>query len=205
MLGGGFPGSPITLSLVFGVKHQPQGCKKPCKYLEVWHQAGEDPDAFPQLRLRDREVRRQNPRSPTSTGQTNTRGSSTRPQPVMDSPPKPPEIVPWSFASATEPGPRRPAAPPQCCSSARGDNGVRTSPRAGRQPPPPAPPLTCIFCSPSRFLAKPGRLVCTTGIFIWGKVELAVAQNPALEAGPGAAGQHPARREHPLTSSWKRP
>lgn len=65
------------------------------------------------------------------------------------------------------------------------------SPWAHEQRPPPTSPLTCIFCSPSRLLAKAGRLVCTTGFFIWGKTELAITRKPSLEAGqvlPTAAG-----------------
>lgn len=60
---------------------------------------------------------------------------------------------------------------------------MSTSLWALKAPPPPTPPLTCIFCSPSRFLAKPGRLVCTTGFFICGEMELGDAQNPALVRG----------------------
>lgn len=48
---------------------------------------------------------------------------------------------------------------------------VRMSPWVHKQRPQPTSPLTCIFCSPSRLLAKAGRLVCTTGFFIWGKME----------------------------------
>lgn len=44
-------------------------------------------------------------------------------EPGMDSPPKPPAIAPWSFASATGPGPRWPAVLPLCCSSAGGQRG----------------------------------------------------------------------------------
>lgn len=99
-------------------------------------------------------------------------------QPSTDSPPKPPETAPWSSACATAPAPLLRAARPPCCSS-EGHSGVSASPWAPRAPQPPAPPLTCIFCSPSRFLAKPGRLVCTTGFFICGEIESGAAQNPA--------------------------
>lgn len=150
--------------------------------------------------------------SPLSRGHhRENAGSTTSHQPGMDSPPKPPATVLWSFASATAPGPRRPAAPPPCRSSAGGQQG-KDIPMGTQAAPTARPRRSPAFSaaprgsSPSQGGWSAPRGFSSGGRWSW-QLPKIQPWKPVLQwlghILPAAAGPTP--REHFLTSSWKRP
>lgn len=132
-------------------------------------------------------------------------------QPGTDSPPKPPAIAPWSFASATGPVPRRPAAPPLCRSSAGGQRGEDV-PMSMQAAPAAWPAAYLHFLQPLEAPRQAREAGLHHGFFHLGEDGV----GNCLKSNPGSRPQHgwptscppqrgPALHKHPLTSSWKRP